>query len=762
MSKSGSITLHNDLLTTVSAWLELGWSVIPIRGSRDLSNPKLPALASWKAYQQRPPSQAEIQRWFAPGSDYAAAVVLGRVSGLVVVDLDDVECMAAFNRLYPDLTQTLTILSGNRGLPHYYFRIPPGCHVPSLRIKGAELRSEGQYVVGPGTRIGERHWAVMRDQMPLELSERDLSRLLAFFDCRGEIPPLNAGKPLLNVIPAYPEPQHEPIPLTASGLARRYRQLATRQGRNHALFSMACHARDYGWSVHKALLALTDVHAHQLPVGRHHHETAQQRIREAHRTISSAFKRLPRKKPEKAANGQLPNTLREKLLQLGLDNLARILDGLLIAGFKAGESFTAAMAYNGLKAYGIGKNIIFEMLKTLIDGGITVFERVKSSFPLHPLSPTANAAKRSAMETKQCLFGRVAKPGKIRGRKSNLFVMPDIPALCGRFGVKFSASDTLKPDDLRSPAAYRAALHTALIRRVPGQYPRRWQAERLGISKDTCRRYERGAGVICTPTYGEWALSWGNLEKIIPDERMNGQFMEDENGKRYPGIMVLAQRLMKQGRRLIYKKQDANDYRLPDEYNAYDAYQYRWQNERLKATPISAHPSPQQKQTGLAAVARLTASPATTPETPCHPLQRRLTTYQLPDPDRPPLILKSQPMPLDSSDDETQPLPDDGAKKKPQQAAPISDAPPGDWLYTALRQINPEKSLTRKKARQIIRTYGAEQVKKALKVMASRRQIQNPAGFLLVWLRSESVDQSGAKAAKTDAKPEAENALTWG
>jgi hypothetical protein len=128
-----------DPATAALRYLALGFSVIPLRG-------KVPRV-TWRAYQQRRPSQAELLRWARRGLFQNVGIVCGDVSGrLVVFDFDAPEAYEGFRTRFPDLSQTYTVATGGGGW-HVYLRVET--LPPSLRGPGAELRANGHQAVAP-------------------------------------------------------------------------------------------------------------------------------------------------------------------------------------------------------------------------------------------------------------------------------------------------------------------------------------------------------------------------------------------------------------------------------------------------------------------------------------------------------------------------------------------------------------------------------------------------------------------------------------
>ena len=146
------------MLNVARQYLDFGFSVIPLA-----PNSKRPALDSWAEFQQRRPNLDEIQTWWGNGQQNGIAVICGKVSNIVVLDIDDPDKFAiALNAVGETLPDT-PIVRTRKGW-HVYFRYPANRIVrrhDRLADWGAELRGDGCYVVAPLTEIdGHRyHWA---------------------------------------------------------------------------------------------------------------------------------------------------------------------------------------------------------------------------------------------------------------------------------------------------------------------------------------------------------------------------------------------------------------------------------------------------------------------------------------------------------------------------------------------------------------------------------------------------------------------------
>lgn len=703
-------------------------------------------------YQQHRPTRDELEAWLGAAPNPAFGIVTGQVSRLVVLDLDCPEREAAFRSAFPHLTQTLTVRSGQRGLPHFYFRIPPGSVVKGLHGAGVDLRAEGQYVVAPGTVVGAHVWSVIHPAAPRLLTGEDLYALRAFVQGSAR---------------AMPQPQPEVPERSASrvSLVGRYRSLAPRIGRNNALFNTACFARDHGWPERDVQRELIGLHAIHPPIAAHPPETPDQRRAEGIATIASAYSQPARPVRDSEGPQQLPNAVREALLQRGQDNAARLLDGLMLAGVQPGQVFTAQEAYALVGGWGIGRNTIYTTLAdtaappdlpappTPAPPGAAAAANPSPPGPLIP----ANAANGRAEETKKMLFGRVPKPGKTPGRPARAFVMPSVRALCALLRVSAGVADVLQPADLASPAAYRRALHVALFRRRPAQYGRAWLAERLGVCKASCRRYERQARVLVRAVVYSHLLDWRWLESVVPDEPMPGTFLVDDTGKRYPPLLALARRLLARKRCVSFKRQWTNHYALWEE-SALPAAQ---SEARPAADPVRAVP----RFTNPLAAAVSAAAAQVATNQPIEVVIRRDPTG------------RTTIAPLSSSQYPSGDLP---VPAPTAQAAPSARAQSAahkaqvkqcaERLYDSLRRRDPHKALTREAAHKLVKEFGVPLVERGLWVVVHRGDLRNPPGFLKVWLRAErlravldgkAAPRKPSRRAAPSAEEEAKAQAAW-
>jgi hypothetical protein len=156
-TKSSQLERSSQIKKSANSYIAHGLSVIPLKpNSKD-------AATAWGVFQEQRPTPEEVANWWRSGSNFGLGIVCGRVSGIVVLDIDDEEkfgvALKAIGEKLPD-TPTVRTRKGW----HLYFRYPANRDVgrhKRLNDWGAELRGDGCYVVAPPTEIdGKRyHWA---------------------------------------------------------------------------------------------------------------------------------------------------------------------------------------------------------------------------------------------------------------------------------------------------------------------------------------------------------------------------------------------------------------------------------------------------------------------------------------------------------------------------------------------------------------------------------------------------------------------------
>ncbi len=109
-------------------------------------------MVPWVEYQSRRPTEEEIRRWWQQYPNANIGVVAGKVSGIVVIDLDlDKDDNENGAKIYEQAPTDLIVKTG-RGGYHLYYRYPEDVdHIPNRvgLLPGVDVRADGGYVVAP-------------------------------------------------------------------------------------------------------------------------------------------------------------------------------------------------------------------------------------------------------------------------------------------------------------------------------------------------------------------------------------------------------------------------------------------------------------------------------------------------------------------------------------------------------------------------------------------------------------------------------------
>lgn len=157
----------------VTALLESGYSLIPVRDKEEGGKPAKSPFTGWKKYQSQIISQAELWEQMEKFNTSAVAVICGKVSGnLEVIDIDvkykpgiDARVFGDIKTLYPELWRRLRLHRSQSGGFHIPYKIidqPPAGNqklasrpttpeenTRTKNLSFIETRGEGGYVVIP-------------------------------------------------------------------------------------------------------------------------------------------------------------------------------------------------------------------------------------------------------------------------------------------------------------------------------------------------------------------------------------------------------------------------------------------------------------------------------------------------------------------------------------------------------------------------------------------------------------------------------------
>ena len=148
------------------AYLNQGWSIIPVVLQTDAHGKiiKRPGVR-WQEYQLRLPSRQEIRSWFGAGQYNGIGVITGKISALVVVDIEH-EAAAEDEQ---DIQSPLESRTINGGRHVFYRWTQPVSNAVRIGGKPIDIRGDGGFVVLPPSRLGDKGYAWLKQADPQSL-----------------------------------------------------------------------------------------------------------------------------------------------------------------------------------------------------------------------------------------------------------------------------------------------------------------------------------------------------------------------------------------------------------------------------------------------------------------------------------------------------------------------------------------------------------------------------------------------------------------
>ena len=128
-------------------YVDSGWSVLPVRPEE-----KRPYMTNWLQYTKTRAPKAMVEAWFNNLSGAGVGVVTGKISNMVVLDVEH-DCPFPIEELLKKYPTQMIAKSGGGGY-HLFYQYPTNIPRVSNRVRifdGADLRADGGFIVLPPT-----------------------------------------------------------------------------------------------------------------------------------------------------------------------------------------------------------------------------------------------------------------------------------------------------------------------------------------------------------------------------------------------------------------------------------------------------------------------------------------------------------------------------------------------------------------------------------------------------------------------------------
>lgn len=128
-------------------YVDWGWSVLPVKPRE-----KRPYMTNWLTYQHQKANKDIVENWFNNLSGAGIGVVTGKISGIVVLDVESY-CKIPIEELLKKYPTQLVAKTGGGGY-HLYYSYPHNRNKISNRVgifDGADIRADGGFIVAAPT-----------------------------------------------------------------------------------------------------------------------------------------------------------------------------------------------------------------------------------------------------------------------------------------------------------------------------------------------------------------------------------------------------------------------------------------------------------------------------------------------------------------------------------------------------------------------------------------------------------------------------------
>jgi len=132
-------------------------------------------MVPWKKYQQAPPDETQVRKWFTSDPDLNLAVVTGAVSGIVVLDIDPHHggdrSLRELEKRHRSLPETVEVKTGGGGRHIYFAHSGFETRNRAGLAPGIDLRGDGGVIiVPPSIHPSGNSYAWRKNHAPEEIS----------------------------------------------------------------------------------------------------------------------------------------------------------------------------------------------------------------------------------------------------------------------------------------------------------------------------------------------------------------------------------------------------------------------------------------------------------------------------------------------------------------------------------------------------------------------------------------------------------------
>ena len=128
-------------------YVDYGWSILPVKPEE-----KRPYMTNWLSYTKTKASRQTVDNWFRSLSGAGVGVVTGKISNIIVLDVEST-CPTPIEEILKRYPTRMISRSGSGGY-HLFYQYPTSVPHVSNRVRifeGADRRADGGFIVLPPT-----------------------------------------------------------------------------------------------------------------------------------------------------------------------------------------------------------------------------------------------------------------------------------------------------------------------------------------------------------------------------------------------------------------------------------------------------------------------------------------------------------------------------------------------------------------------------------------------------------------------------------
>lgn len=136
-----------EILKLANEYLDNGWSVLPVKPEE-----KRPYMTNWLQYNRSRVSRGMMENWFTSLSGAGIGIVTGKISNIVVLDVENY-CKIPIDELLKKYPTQMISRTGSGGY-HLFYQYPTNVSHIGNRVglfDGIDLRADGGFIVLPPT-----------------------------------------------------------------------------------------------------------------------------------------------------------------------------------------------------------------------------------------------------------------------------------------------------------------------------------------------------------------------------------------------------------------------------------------------------------------------------------------------------------------------------------------------------------------------------------------------------------------------------------